>query len=66
MRPLEQRRRVPQRGHRITEQLNPFVAAVRESSGAERDPKRARCSEDLHICEFGLCKIACGLVLSKP
>jgi hypothetical protein len=32
MRPLEQRRRVPQRGHRITQQLNPLVAAVRKSS----------------------------------
>jgi hypothetical protein len=64
MRPFEHCRRVPQGGYRIIQQLNPLFAAMRKSGSAQRDPKCARCSKNLHICEFGLCKIASTLALS--
>ena len=51
--------------NRVDQQLDPLAAAVCKSGDAQRDPKCARCSENLHLCELGLGQIASALALSK-
>src|ERR1700755_547158 len=65
MRPLQECRRLPKRGHRAAQQLKPLAAALREAGNAQGDPKCAWCSEHLYVGQFCLRDLACALALTK-
>ena len=62
---LQHRRRVPERGHRLVEQLDPIVPAGRESDDAQRHPEGARRSEGPHVRELVRCQLPRALALAE-